>query len=161
MRATILSLFLYGTTAFCQSNAQAPVTAGDLNRLPLMPAPLLSRDFSKLPPGWHAIPLPAPKIVMVPKAVDTKRLSKSEIDREMIVRPSPSSIGVQPPGTAVRQNEYPNLRMQPINSINSALETIPTLWPRYRLESVPTQWPMHEMSPVRSWFEGTVQSPGN
>jgi hypothetical protein len=150
MRATILSLFLYGVTAFCQSNAPA-----------LVPAPPLSRDFSKLPPGWHAVPLAIPKIVIVPKAVDRKRLSRTEIDPEIIVRPSPSSIGVQPPGTAVRQNEYPNLRMQPINSTNSAMQTIPTMWPRYRLESIPTQWPMHEMLPVRSWFEGTSRSPGN
>lgn len=161
MRVTILSLFLCGATAFCQSNAPAPGTAGDLGRTPLVPAPPLSRDFSKLPPGWHAIPLTAPKIVMVPKAGGTKRLSKAEIDPEIIVRPSPSRIGIQPPGTAVRQNEYPNLRMQPINSTNSAMEAIPTMWPRYRLESIPTQWPMHDMSPVRSWFEGTAQTTGN
>ena len=124
MRVTILSLFLYGTTAFCQSSAPAPVTPENLARSPLVLAPPPSRDFSKLPPGWHAIPLHAipladPKIIMVPNAVDTTRLSNAEIDPEIIVHPPASSIGVQPPGTAVTQNEYPNLRMLPIESTNS------------------------------------------
>jgi hypothetical protein len=44
---------------------------------------------------------------------------------------------------------------------NSALEAIPTTWPRYRLETIPTQWPMHEMVPVRSGFEVTAHPPGN
>jgi hypothetical protein len=158
MRVTIMSLLLCGTTAFCQSSAPAPVTAENLARTPLVPAPQAGRDFSKLPPGWHAIPLAAPRIMMVPKAV---RLSNAEIDREIIVHPPPSSIGVQPPGTAVTQNEYPNLRMLPIDSSNSALEAIPTMWPRYRLETIPSQWPIHEMVPVRNGFEVTEQSPGN
>jgi hypothetical protein len=130
MRVTILSLLLYGTTAFCQSSAPAPVTAENLARTPLVHALPPSRDFSKLPPGWHAIPLADPKIMMVPNAVDTTRLSKAEIDPEIIVHPPPSSIGEQPPGTAVTQNEYPNLRILPIDSTNSALEAIPTISPR-------------------------------
>jgi hypothetical protein len=115
MRASMLSLFLYGATAFCQSVAQAPMTGGSLDQTPLVPAPPLKRDFNKLPPGWHARPLAAPKIMVVPKPPNTRHLSKAEIDPAIIVRPSPSSIGVQPPGTAVTQNEYPNLQMQPIN----------------------------------------------
>ena len=50
MRVTILSLFLYGTTAFCQSSAPAPV-------------------INKLPPGWRAIPPPDPKVMMVPNGL--------------------------------------------------------------------------------------------
>jgi hypothetical protein len=130
MRVTILSLLLYATTAFCQSSAPAPVTAENLARTPLVPALPPSRDFSKLPPGWHAVPLADPKIMMVPNAVDATRLSNAEIDPEIIVHPPPSSIGVQPPGTAVTQNEYPNLRMLPIDSTNSALEAILTMSPR-------------------------------
>ena len=161
MRVTILSLFLYGTTAFCQSGTPAPVTADNLARTPLVLAPPPSRDFSKLPPGWHAIPLAEPKMMMVPNAVDATRLSNAGIDPEIIVHPPPSSIGVRPPGTAITQSEYPNLRMLPIESTNSALEAIPTMWPRYRLETIPTQWPVHQMVPVRSGFEVTAQSPGN
>ena len=130
MRVTILSLLLYATTAFCQSSAPAPVTAENLARTPLVSALPPSRDFSKLPPGWHAVPLADPKIMMVPNAVDATRLSNAEIDPEIIVHPPPSSIGVQPPGTAVTQNEYPNLRMLPIDSTNSALEAILTMSPR-------------------------------
>ena len=159
MRVTILSLLLYGTTAFCQSSAPAPVTAENLARSSLVPALPPSRDFSKLPPGWHAIPLADPKVMMVPKAVDATRLSHAGIDPEIIVHPPPSSIGVQPPGTGIKQNEYPNLRMLPIEATNSALEAIPTMWPRYRLETIPTQWPMHEMVRVRGGFEVTAQSP--
>src|ERR1700722_9883176 len=128
MRVTILSLFLYGTTAFCQSSVPAPVTAENLARTPLLPAPPASRDFGKLPPGWHAMPLAAPKIMILPKPADTKRLSNTEIDQKIIVHPPPSSIGVQPPGTAVTQNRSPGLRMLPIDSTNSALEAIPTMW---------------------------------
>jgi hypothetical protein len=69
MRVTILSLLLYATTAFCQSSAPAPVTAENLARTPLVAALPPSRDFSKLPPGWHAVPLADPKIMMVPNAV--------------------------------------------------------------------------------------------
>jgi hypothetical protein len=78
--------------------------------------------------------------MLVPEAVDTKRLSKAEIDPEIIVHPPPSSIGVQPPGTLVTQSEYPNLRMLPIGSTNSdsGLEAIPTMWHRDRLETIPT-----------------------
>ena len=81
------------------------------------------------------------------------------VDPDIIVHPPPSSIGVQPPGTGIKQNKYPNLRMLPIEATNSALEAIPTMWPRYRLETIPTQWPMHEMVPVRRGFEVTAQSP--
>jgi hypothetical protein len=159
MRVTILSLFLYGTTAFCQSSIPAPGTAENLARTPLLPAAPAIRDFSKLPPGWnampiplgrHAMPLAAPKILILPKPVDTTRLSNTEIDRKIILHPPPSSIGVEPPGTAMTQNRYPGLRMRPIDSTNSALEAIPPIWPRYRLETIPTQWPMHEMLPVGS-----------
>lgn len=161
MRVTILSLFLYGTTAFCQSSAPAPVTAENLDLIPQVLAPAPSRDFTKLPPGWHAMSLPAPKIMMVPNARDTTRLSNSEIDPKLIVHPPLSILGAQPPGIAMTQSEYPNLQTLPIDSTNSALEAIPIMWPRYRLETIPTQWPRHEMVPVRSGFEVTARSPGN
>jgi hypothetical protein len=165
MRVTILSLFLCGTTAFCQSSVPAPVTPENLARTPLLRVPPASRDFSKLPPGWHAIPLAAPRIAapriaILPKPVDTTRLGNREIDRKIIVHPPPSSIGVQPPGTAITQNRYPALRMLPIDSTNSALEAIPTMWPHDRLETIPKQWPMHEMLPVGG-VEASAHSPGN
>jgi hypothetical protein len=163
MRTAILSLFLSGTTALCQStapapvtphplwqtpSARAPVTPHPLWQTPLVLPPLPSRDFSKLPPGWHAVPLTPPRMMMVPKTVETSRFKDAQIDPEIIVHPPSSSIGVQPPGTGVAQKEYPNLRVLPIVSANHALEEIPTMWPRYRLETIPTQWPMHEILPV-------------
>jgi hypothetical protein len=129
MRVTILSLFLYGTTAFCQSSAPPPVIAENLARTPIVIAPPRGRDFSKLPPGWRAVPLADPKVMMGP--------------------------------AMTQHGVYPNLRMGPIELTNSALEAIPTMWPRYRLETIPTQWPRHEMVPVRGGFEVTAHSPGN
>ena len=146
MRITILSLFLCaGTTAFCQTGAPAPAIPNNPWQAPLGGVPPPARDFSKLPPGWHAGPLIRPKMMVAPKAVDTTRPKDAQIDPKIIVHPPASSIGVQPPGTAVKQNDYPGLRMLPIESAGSHVEAIPTQWPPNRLESIPTQWPMAEI----------------
>jgi hypothetical protein len=160
MRIAILSLFLSGTTAFCQTTAPAPVTPRPLWQAPLVAPPLSGRDFSKLPPGWHAVPLTEPKTMLVPSPVNRPRLGDAQIDPEIIVHPPPSSIGAQAPGTVVAQNEYPHLRVLPIDSADRALEKIPTTWPRYRLETIPTQWPTAEMVPAHDDSEG-AHSPGN
>jgi hypothetical protein len=120
MRITILSLFLCaGTIAFCQTGAPAPAIPNNLWQTPLVVTPPPIRDFSKLPPGWHAIPLTPPRILVQPKAVDTTRPKDARIDPGIVVHPPASSIGVQPPGTAVAQNEYPHLRILPIESASS------------------------------------------
>jgi len=160
MRTAILSLFLSGTAAFCQSPAPAPVTPQPLWQTPLVPPPLSGRDFSKLPPGWHSAPPIEPKMMLVPNPADTSRSKDAQIDPEIIVHPPPSSIGAQAPGAAVAQKEYPHLRMLPIDSANHAREEISTAWPCYRLDAIPTQRPMHEIMPVRGDSE-VVQFPGN
>lgn len=160
MRIAILSLFLSATTAFCQSAAPAPVTPHPVWQAPLVVPPLSGRDFSKLPPGWHPVPLTEPKMMLAPKTVDRPRLGDAQIDPEIIVHPPPSSIGAQAPGTVVAQNEYPHLRVLPIDSADRALEKIPTTWPRYRLETIPTQWPTAEMVPAHDDSE-RAHSPGN
>lgn len=162
MRITILSLFLCaGTTAFCQTGAPAPAIPNNPWQAPLGAIPPPIRDFSKLPPGWHAAPLTPPRMMWVPKAVDTTRPKDAQIDPKIIVHPPASSIGVQPPGTAVAQNEYPHLRMLPIESAASYVEAIPTQWPPNRLEKIPTQWPMAEIVAAHNSSAPMVRSPGN
>ena len=161
MRITILSLFLCaGTTAFCQSSAPAPVIPDNLWQAPLGVVPP-SRDFSKLPPGWHAVPLTPPRIMVVPKAAGTRPLKDAQIDPGIVVHPPASSMGVQPPGTAVAQNEYPHLRMLPIESAGSQVGAIPTQWPPNRLENIPAQWPMAERVATHNSSAAMVRSPGN
>jgi hypothetical protein len=175
MRIAILGLFLSGTMTFCQSTAPAPVTPHPLWQTPSAPVPLTphtlwqtplvlpplsGRDFSKLPPGWHAVPLTEPKMMFVPNTVDRSRLKDEQIDPEIIVHPPPSSIGAQAPGTVVSQNEFPHLRVLPINSADRALEEIPTTWPRARLETIPAQWPMPKIVPAHGDSEA-AHSPGN
>jgi len=163
MRIMILSLFLCaGTTAFGQASAPAPAIPDNLWQTPLGVVPPPIRDFSKLPPGWHVTPQPTPKIKVVPpSATGTRSLRDAQIDPKIIVHPLASRIGVQPPGAAVAQNEFPHLRVMPIESAASAVEAIPTRWPRYRLERIPTQWPMSQIVPAHSGSEALVQSPSN
>jgi hypothetical protein len=162
MRITILSLFLCaGTTAFCQSSAAAPAIPDKLWQTPLVVTPPPVRDFTKLPPGWHAVPLTPPGIMVVPKAIDSRHLTDAQIDPKIIVHPPASSMGVQPPGTAVAQNEYPHLRMLPIESAGSHVEAIPNQWPPNRLENIPTQWPTAEIIAAYSSSAAMVRSPGN
>ncbi len=97
----------------------------------------------------------------MPKAVDTTRPKDAQIDPKIIVHPPASSIGVQPPGTAIGQNEYPHLRMLPIESASSHVEAIPTQWPPNRLENIPTQWPMAEIVAAHSGSAAMIRPPGN
>jgi hypothetical protein len=93
--------------------------------------------------------LPQPKILLVPAPEKAHPLNNAQIDPKMIVHPPQSSLGVQPPGTIVAQNEYPNLRIQPIDSARSALEAIPTNWPAFQVEKIPTQWPSFRLGGSR------------
>jgi hypothetical protein len=130
MRITILSLFLCASAALCQSSVSTPTTAENFALKPLLPAPRAGRDFSKLPPGWHAMPLLTHKTLILPKSAVAARMNNMQIDRQIVVHPPESRIGVLPPGTAVTQNAYPGLRILPIGSATYALETIPTMSPR-------------------------------
>jgi hypothetical protein len=97
--------------------------------------------------------LPQPKMLIVPAPQNDHPLNKSRIDPKMIVHPPQSSLGVQPPGTSVAQNEYPNLRIQPIDSARSAVEAIPTNWPALNVQTIPNQWPGFRLS-------GKLAAPG-
>ena len=122
MRFAILGLLLCaGTTALCQSTAPSPATSDSLWQNPLVVTPQ-ARDFSKLPPGWHFsgdVPpriLLEPKMLKLPKPETESPLVGAEIDPKIVVHPPQSSIGVNPPGTPMAQNEYPHLQMRPIEA---------------------------------------------
>jgi hypothetical protein len=122
MRLPILGLlFCAATTALGQTTAPSPASPDNLWQGPLVGTPP-ARDFSKLPPGWHASAVVPPRILIQPgmpgqpKAAIDRRLGDAEIDPEIIVHPPQSSIGVIPPGTPMAQNEYPHLQMLPIES---------------------------------------------
>ena len=162
MRITILSLFLCaGTTAFCQTTTPAPAIPNYPWQAPLEATPPPVRDFSKLPSGWHAVPLTAPSIMFVPKAVDKTRPKDARIDPDIIVHPPASSMGVQPPGTALAQNEFPRLRILPIDSAASQVAAIPPQRSPNQLEKNPTQLPKAEIAGAHNNFDPIVRSPGN
>jgi hypothetical protein len=139
MRLTILGLLLCtGIPAFCQSGTSAPPNPDAPGSLVMTPP---AREFAHLPPGWRPTSVVPPRMLFQPQVPARRRSDNAQIDPKMIVRPPQSSIGVQPPGTAVAQSEYPHLEMLPIESPNSALKAIPTKWPRIRPETIPIQWP--------------------
>jgi hypothetical protein len=85
--------------------------------------------------------LPQPKVLIVPAPQNAHPLNNARIDPKMIVHPPKSNLGVQPPGTIVAQNDYPNLRIQPIDTAHSAVEAVPTNWPALKVQTIPNQWP--------------------
>ena len=122
MRLTILGLlFCAATTALGQATAPSPASPDNLWQGPLLATPP-ARDFSKLPPGWHASAVVPPRFLFQPKAPGVpqaetgRRLGDAEIDPKIIVHPPQWSIGVIPPGTPMAQNEYPHLQMLPIEA---------------------------------------------
>jgi hypothetical protein len=123
MRLTILGLlFCAGTTALCQTSSPTPASPDGLWQGPLVVTPP-ARDFSKLPPGWHASAVVPPRFLFQPKAPGVpqaetgSRLGDATIDPKIIVHPPQSNIGVNPPGTPMAQNEYPHLQMLPIEAV--------------------------------------------
>ncbi len=141
MRLTILGLLLCaGIPSFCQSGASAPASPYAPGQTSLVVTPPAG-DFSKLPAGWRQTSVAPPKMLIQPQVPAARRVDDASIDPKMIVHPPQSSIGMQPPGIPVAQNEYPHLQVLPIESANSVLKAIPTKWPRFRLGATPTQWP--------------------
>ncbi len=137
MRLTILGLLLCtGIPSFCQSGVSAPASPYAPGQTSLVVTPP-AHDFSKLPPGWRTTSVAPPKMLIQPQVPAARRLDEARIDPKMIVHPPQSSIGMQPPGIPVAQNEYPHLQVLPIESADSALKLIPTKWPRFQLEKIP------------------------
>lgn len=114
-------------------------------------------DFSKpfsQPPFSLSTPL---RRFVVPKAGTATRWDDAQIDPTIIVHPPQSKLGLQPPGTIIAKNEFPNLKFLPIASPGSASHTIPAQWPGFGLEEIPTTWPKFKFSLV----QGATQVPAN
>jgi hypothetical protein len=143
--ATIVLLLCVATPAICQSAAPAPSHPLQLLQTPPATAkPWM--DFSKLPslkPFSLSTPL---RQFIVPKPGAETRWNDAQIDPRIIVHPPQSKLGVQPPGTNIATNQFPNLRFLPIASPGSALQAIPTQWPSLNVEKIPTNWPNFELS---------------
>jgi hypothetical protein len=145
-RLTFVSLFLCtGIAASSQSAAPTLVTPdrpGQILPNPVQPI----RDFSKPPSIWHFTYGAPQGATIVPSREATHLWDDAKIDPKMIVHPPQSSIGVQPPGSLVAQNEYPNLRVLPIES--SSLKPVPTQWPLFHLKAIPLQWLKFQLDPA-------------
>lgn len=160
MRLMTLALFVSAAaTAFCQSSAPAPINPDTLGQLP--PGFTQPRvDFSKLPPNWNLVIVKPRETLVLPRILTVQVLSSAAIDPKIIVHPPQSSLGVQPPGTLVAQNLYPNLQLLPIDWPKAKIEQIPTQWPNYKLARIPTEWKVKAvMRLVQNGNAGAVQVP--
>lgn len=130
MRPRILVLFLCaGTTALCQPAAVSPDELGRVETAFTHPA----WEINKLPSGWNMTNTAPVRVLIQPKAEAAQHWNDARIDPRIIVHPPPSSVGVQPPGTLVAKNLYPDLRFQPVQWPNLKFQRIPTLWPRLKI----------------------------
>jgi hypothetical protein len=149
MRPRILVLFLcVGTTAFCQPAAPAAVSPDELGRVETAfthPA----WEINKLPSGWNMTNTAPVRVLIQPKAGAAQHWNDVRIDPCIIVHPPPSSVGVQPPGTLVAKNLYPNLRFQPVQWPNLKFQRIPTLWPRLKIGPIGSGTPPPARIPVK------------
>ncbi|MGP8261168.1 MAG: hypothetical protein ACLQM6_14580 [Acidobacteriaceae bacterium] len=106
-------------------------------------------DFSKLLSMGPLNSSPPARLPVVPKTGVSPRWNDAQIDPKIIVRPTQSKLGVQPTGTIIAKNEFPNLRFLPIASSGSSSYAIPAQWPGSKLEAIPTTWPKFKLSLVQ------------
>jgi hypothetical protein len=162
MRCSLSILILSaGTLAFGQTGPSFPFSSGQpsqslspWNGQEIAPGP----DFTKTPEwrwnpalstlGTRMVLLPPPKSITVP-------LGDAAIDPQILRRPSPRDLGVQPPGTQIAQNLFPGLKFQPVDGQLSAQESfsphtgpLPATWPQLNVHRIPTDWPKLTMGPV-------------
>jgi hypothetical protein len=162
MRHLTLALYLCAASAaFCQSSTPAPskpraVEPDKLWQLPPGFAPPLM-DFGKFPRQWNSLKIVPRTEIVIMKS--DRALADARIDRNMIVHPPSGSIGVQPRGTLVAQNLYPDLKMLPIDWPNARVEQIPTSWPSYKLEAIPVEFGAVKALPIQQGNASKVQSP--
>lgn len=131
----------------CQSAGMAPPGFEKQKKDP--PNVLLSqKEFSKAP-AWH-ISMDGLLKMTVPPVMGQSQMPNAPADPEMVVHPPQSSIGVQPPGTQVAQNLYPDLQLMRIDQSKMKAEPIPTAFPNMKMEKTPTTWAQHKVLPVQS-----------
>jgi hypothetical protein len=159
MQFGVIALFLSaGTTALSQLAAPNSAKPG-----PNQPAILLfQKEFTKAPDSQITLDGPAKLMIppnLVPPSSGGLRREEAQSDPKMIVHPSPSSIGNQPPGTAVAQNLYPGLQLLPIEQAKAKGGPIPTAWPNLAVKPIPIVWPKFEIELAESGTVAKTQAP--
>jgi hypothetical protein len=86
----------------------------------------LARDNEYAPVDGDFTPPPAPRV----------RLGDAQIDPKIIVHPSQSRFWDQPPATQLAQNQFPGLKLLPIE------------WPQLKIKPIPTVWSNLKMKPI-------------
>jgi len=155
MRFAAVALFLgAGPAALCQSSAPVPLDIGrlDQNRFSAVQS---TKDLSKS--FAHAQQLTLLQAFTMPIKPSARWSEDARVDPKMVVHPPPASIGLQPPGTVIAQNEFPNLRILPIESPESKIAALPSQWPNLKVQGIPTRWPKLEMSPNLGAASATLQ----
>jgi hypothetical protein len=162
MRFGVVALFLSaGTTALSQ--LAAPAAVGAQKPGPTPPGILLlQKEFTRAPDLQITFGGPMKLVVPanpVPPSSAGLRRENSEMDPKMIAHPPSSSIGDQPPGTAMAQNLYPGLQLLPIEQAKAKGEPIPTTWPNLKVKQIPIVWPKFEVKPAENGAAAKSQAP--
>lgn len=133
--AMLALLFCVATPAICQSVVTTPSNPLEPGQT-LSTAPKADMDFSKL---RSAVMQKAASMryFTVPKAGAARLWNNAEVDPKIIVHPSQSKLGIQPSGTVIAQNEFPNLELLPIEYPSHGLWTTPTQSLGLKLEATP------------------------
>lgn len=157
MRLTILVLFIYaGTTALSQS-----ATPG-VPYNPQLKPPISNwqgTDFSAVPPLWNGSSINRLPIIMLPSPGPLRQLDRTQIDPQIIVHPPKSSLGTEPQGTLMAQNQDPGLQFLPIESSRTKLEKTPITWPKLTIQPIPIVWPNYKLLPIRNQAPATESTP--
>lgn len=155
MRSSLLALFLCaGATAFCQSGT--PAQPNPYKMKPTLP-PFTQpwKDFSKLPQVWQMNRNAPLNLFTLQSQLPSRQLNDARIDPKIILHPPHSSLGMQPPGINMAQNEFPGLKLLPIDTTGANLQPIPGVWPNAELKAIPTLWPKGE---ILSIYTGATPS---
>lgn len=150
MRIAILAFVLCsGLVGLCQSAVPAP-SSPELHWLAPPGMELPGPGLNKPPQDWH-FPNTFPRnIVIHPGPMDLMRSRDAQIDPKIVVHPSQSSLGQQPPTTLMAQNLYPGLQLMPICRPNTGLHSISIVWPNLKAQPTPTTWPKGNILPIET-----------
>lgn len=158
MRFGAVVLFLSaGATAFSQLAAPVP-SSPEKPWAPPSNVFLSQKEFSQGSPVWQVTPGGSLKIVVQP-GTGSLRSGGVRLDPEMVIHPPASSIGDQPPGIAVSQNHYPDLKLLPIEQVKEKAEPVPTAWPNLKMQPIPIVWPKFEIKPAENGTAAKTQAP--
>jgi hypothetical protein len=79
-------------------------------------------------------------------------LGNLSIDPRIAIHPSANQLGVQPPGVAIAQKQFPGLTLLPIDgpTPKPSTEPIPITWPNLKTAPIPTGCPVCRETPVHA-----------